>query len=67
MEYEIRIRGEMTEYLNDLWIRLELAGDRAELYLDGKCAGTGSVRGNPGISAGGIWTAPIRACAGISG
>lgn len=36
VEYEIGICAERTENLNDLWIRLELTGDRAELYLDGK-------------------------------
>ena len=67
VEYEIRIRGEMTEYLNDLWIRLELAGDRAELYLDGKCAGTGSVRETLESQLAGSGRRQIRACAGISG
>ena len=47
VEYEIRIRGEMTEYLNDLWIRLELAGDRAELYLDGKMCRDWFCQGKP--------------------
>ncbi len=47
VEYEIQIRGEKTEWLNDLWIRLELSGDRAELYLDGKMCRDWFCQGKP--------------------